>query len=52
MELDASPERILIKPEFQGSVEPLTLHELCDVIDDFLRTFDSENNLGNVMSTI
>ena len=52
VELEAVPERILNSAVYQGLVEHLTLHELCDVIDEFLRTFDSETDPDNVMSTI
>ena len=52
VELEAVPERTLNSSVYQGSVEHLKLHKLCDVIDAFLRTFDSETDPDNVMSTI
>ena len=52
MKLDAVPKRILNSAVYQGSVEHLTLHKLCDVIDEFSRTYDSETDPDNVMSMI
>lgn len=52
MELDKVPEWILNSTVYQGSVETLTLHELCAVIDDFLETFSSVQDPDSVLSTI
>ncbi|UIZ28542.1 hypothetical protein KXD40_009205 [Peronospora effusa] len=45
-------ERILNSSVYQGSVEELTLKELCAVIDDFVSTFDSTHDPDSVMTTV
>ncbi|RQM18516.1 hypothetical protein DD237_008403 [Peronospora effusa] len=45
-------ERILNSSVYQGSVEELTLKELCAVIDDFVSTFDSTHDPDSVMTMV
>ncbi|CAI5720168.1 unnamed protein product [Peronospora effusa] len=46
------PERILNSSVYQGSIEELTLKELCAVIDEFVSTFDLTHDPDSVMTTL
>ena len=52
VQLAAVPERILNSSVYQGSVEELSLTDLCTVIDYFLRNFDSASDPDTVLSSV
>lgn len=48
----ANSEGILNSAVYQGSVEKLSLKDLCAIIDDFLKSFDSLSDPDEIMSTV
>ena len=52
VQLAADCERVLNSSVYQGSVEKLTLPQLCAVIDEFVTEFDSTHDPDSIYTAV